>query len=48
MAHTLYTLIPDRDEGVALQELARRGKMDVGVTRRVLHILWQYDLVKVW
>jgi aminopeptidase len=48
MAHMLYTLIPDRDEGVSLQELARRGKMDVGVTRRVLHILWQYDLVKVW
>jgi hypothetical protein len=48
MAYMLYTLIPDRDDGVSLQELAGRGKMDVAVARRVLHILWQYDLVKVW
>jgi leucyl aminopeptidase (aminopeptidase T) len=48
MAYTLYSLLPDESGGLPLDELARRAKLDTGVARRVLHILWEYDLVKVW
>jgi leucyl aminopeptidase (aminopeptidase T) len=48
MATTLYGLLSDDGRGTPLQELAKRARMDVEVARRVLHVLWQYDLVKVW
>jgi leucyl aminopeptidase (aminopeptidase T) len=48
MAQTLYAMLPDEGGGVSLDELARRAHMDAQVARRVLHVLWQYDLVKAW
>jgi hypothetical protein len=48
MAYALYTLLPDDGMGRPLGDLARRAKMDAGVARQLLHVLWQYDLVKVW
>jgi hypothetical protein len=48
MAYSLYSLLPDDGGGVLLEELARRAKMDTRVASRVLHVLWQYDLVKAW
>jgi hypothetical protein len=48
LAHALYALLPDEEEGLAIDDLARRGNMDAGVARRVLHILWLYELVKAW
>jgi hypothetical protein len=48
MAHTLYAMLPDEGDGVPLEELARRARMDAQIARRVLHVLWQYDLVKAW
>ncbi len=48
MAHTLYTMLPDEGDGMSLEELARRAQMDAQVARRVLHVLWQYDLIKAW
>jgi leucyl aminopeptidase (aminopeptidase T) len=48
MTSSLYTLLPDDGSVVQLEELARRAKMDTRVARRLLHLLWQYDLVKAW
>jgi hypothetical protein len=48
MAHTLYAVLPDEGDGMPLEELARRTQMDAQVARRVLHVLWQYDLIKAW
>jgi hypothetical protein len=48
MAHTLYVMLPDEGDGMSLEELARRAHMDAQVARRVLHVLWQYDLIKAW
>jgi hypothetical protein len=46
MSYSLYTLLPDDGGEVPLETLARRAKMDIVVARRLLHVLWQYDLVK--
>jgi leucyl aminopeptidase (aminopeptidase T) len=48
MAYTLYRLLPEEGRGVPLDELARRARMDAQVARQVLHVMWQYDLVKAW
>jgi hypothetical protein len=47
LAYTLYALLPEEGGAVPLKDLAREAKLDTGVARRILHILWEYDLVKV-
>jgi hypothetical protein len=44
-AQNLYRLIPD--DGIAIEPLASRANMDVDLARRVLHILWEYELIRV-
>jgi leucyl aminopeptidase (aminopeptidase T) len=46
MAYTLYRLLPEEGGGIPVDELARRARMDTQVARQVLHVMWQYDLVK--
>ena len=48
MAHRLYAALPVEGDGLPVDELAKRATMDADVARRVLHILWTYDLVKAW
>jgi leucyl aminopeptidase (aminopeptidase T) len=47
-AHTLYRLIPDEGGELSIEQLAGQANLDVDLARRVLHILWCYELVKVW
>jgi leucyl aminopeptidase (aminopeptidase T) len=46
-ASTLYTLIPPEGDGVLIEELARQANLDPELTRRVLHVLKSYELVRV-
>jgi len=48
LAYNLYASIPDQGDGIAVDALANRANLDRQVARRVLHVLWQYDLVRVW
>ncbi|MGD8397528.1 MAG: hypothetical protein PVG11_01590 [Anaerolineae bacterium] len=47
LAYRLYSCLPDEGSAVPVEALARQAGIDTGVARRVLHILWEYDLVKV-
>ena len=46
-AQSLYRLIPAEGEGLSVESLAALANLDVEVARRVLHVLWYYDLVRV-
>jgi leucyl aminopeptidase (aminopeptidase T) len=48
MAYALYALLPDDGRRVPVPEVASRAGIDTQVARQVLHVLWQYDLLKVW
>jgi hypothetical protein len=43
----LYALIPPDSDGILIEELARQANLDSELTRRVLHVLSNYDLIRV-
>jgi hypothetical protein len=47
-ARILYGLLPAEGDGLPVVDLARAANMDVDLVRRVLHVLWRYDLARVW
>jgi leucyl aminopeptidase (aminopeptidase T) len=47
-ARALYSLVPREGGGVEIDLLAAQANMDSELTRRVLHVLWRYDLIQVW
>ena len=48
LANALYALLPEHEEGMLLEDLARTASMDVETARKVLHVLLHYDLVRAW
>lgn len=36
---SFFTVVPESEEGIAVEEVARQAKMDVGRTRQVLRML---------
>ena len=46
LADRLYRHLPDSGDPVPLPDLARQAGIDTGVARKVLHVMWEYDLVK--
>jgi hypothetical protein len=46
LANTLYGFVPDEGDWLSLQELGVKARMEPELVCRVLHILWEYDLVK--
>lgn len=47
LADTIYGNLSLEGEWLSVYELARLAKLDVDPLRRVLHIMWSYDLIKV-
>jgi hypothetical protein len=46
LAHSLYSLIPDGGEWLPVDDLAHLGLWQPDMVRRVLHILWTFELVE--
>jgi hypothetical protein len=47
LSRVVYELIPDEGDWLAVEDLARQAAMRREQVRRILHILWRYDLVRV-
>lgn len=47
LSRVVYELIPDEGDWLAVEDLAGQAGMRGEQLRRVLHILWRYDLVRV-
>jgi hypothetical protein len=47
LAHTLYSHTPEEGYGLPVETLAAQADMDLEVARRVLHVLWEYDLIRI-
>jgi hypothetical protein len=47
LARSLYGLMPDEGDWLAVDDLARRAGMEDDLARRLLHVMWRYDLVQV-
>lgn len=47
LAYDLYANIPANGEEVSIELLARRSKIDEDTTRRVIHIMLDYDLIRL-
>lgn len=48
LAYALYTNIPPDDKGISIGSLARKSRIDDQSTRRVLHIMHDYSLIKLY
>ncbi|HNS52085.1 MAG TPA: hypothetical protein PKO09_12990 [Anaerolineae bacterium] len=46
LAATLYEVIPDEGDWLAISELATYARADAGLVRRVLHVMGSYGLVR--
>ncbi|MBN1147175.1 MAG: hypothetical protein JXA78_07960 [Anaerolineales bacterium] len=46
LAHSLYSLIPDSGEWLPLEELTHLGLWPPDQVRRVLHVMWIFELVE--
>jgi hypothetical protein len=46
-AHRIYALIPDEGDWLAVERLAARASLSLDLVRRLLHVMWRYDLVRV-
>jgi hypothetical protein len=46
-AQRLYTLIPDEGDWLRVDRLAARASLSPDLVRRLLHIMWRYDLIRV-
>lgn len=47
LAQTLYTLLSDEGDWLPVDRLATRAALNEELVRRLLHVMWLYDLVKV-
>ena len=47
LARTIYTYISYQGDWANIEQLATKSSMDPDLTRRVLHVLWSYDLVRI-
>ena len=47
LADTLYSQLPDSGDALPVKTLAAQADLDLEVACRVLHVLWQYDLIRV-
>jgi hypothetical protein len=47
LAHTLYTTLPGEGDWSPMDTLATQAHLDRELVRRLLHIMWSYDLVKL-
>jgi hypothetical protein len=47
LAGRLYALIPDEGDWLVVERLAARAGLDLDLVRRLLHVMWRYDLVRV-
>lgn len=45
LAHSLYTKLPVESEWMPIDELAACSGLDSETLRRVLHVIWAYDLI---
>jgi len=46
-AQRLYALIPDEGDWLTVDGLAARASLSPDLVRRLLHIMWRYDLIRV-
>jgi hypothetical protein len=47
LAHSLYTTLSDAGDWSPVETLAAQANLDRQLVRRLLHVMWSYDLVKV-
>jgi hypothetical protein len=47
LASVLYDHTPEEGRGLTVDKLAAQAEMDLGVARRVLHVVWEYDLIRI-
>jgi hypothetical protein len=47
LAYVLYGHTPEEGYGLPVETLAAQADMDLEVARRVLHVLWEYDLIRI-
>jgi leucyl aminopeptidase (aminopeptidase T) len=45
LAAILYGLLPSDSEWIGINNLADHNQMDLDITRRVLHLMWEYGLI---
>jgi len=45
LAHTIYDLIPEDGTAIAIQDLSELSGVDSETVRRVLHVMWEYELI---
>jgi hypothetical protein len=48
LAYALYANIPPDDKGISIGSLARKSEIDDETTRRVLHIMQDYSLIRLY
>lgn len=46
LAHDIYSLLPKDGEWIEVKDLFSNNSMDPDVIRRVLHLIWEYGLIK--
>jgi leucyl aminopeptidase (aminopeptidase T) len=47
LAHALYSLLPDDGGWLPIEEIATDAEMNAEIVRRILHVIWSYDLIKL-
>jgi hypothetical protein len=47
LAYVLYEHTPEEGYALPVEALAAKADMDLEVARRVLHVLWEYDLIRI-
>lgn len=47
LACALYGALPDEGDWLRLGDLGQKARVDMRMLRRVLHVLWEYELVKL-
>lgn len=46
LAQKLYALLPDEGDWLAVDRLAARASLSLDLVRRLLHVMWRYDLIR--
>jgi leucyl aminopeptidase (aminopeptidase T) len=46
LAQRLYALMPDEGDWLAVEKLAARTDLSLELVRRLLHVMWRYDLIR--
>jgi leucyl aminopeptidase (aminopeptidase T) len=47
LANVLYHSLPEEGDWLSVERLVRRASLEPALVRRVLHVLWSYDLIRV-